>query len=278
MARIPLLLGPKRTFCEKNLFNWLILPKYHAHMSQLSNQIAVVTGAGRGIGRGIALALAAEGADVVCVSRTLENSEKVALEVRALGRRAWACPVDVANAGAVAEAAEKILADATRVDILVNNAGVTRDGLLMRMSEPDWDAVLDTNLKGAFLFTKAFSRAFLKQRSGRIINISSIAGLMGNAGQSNYAASKAGLIGFTKSLAREFASRGVNVNAIAPGFIDTDMTAVLKEDIKAELLKMIPLGAFGRTEDIAQAALYLAGPGGRYVTGQVLTVDGGMVM
>jgi 3-oxoacyl-[acyl-carrier protein] reductase len=148
----------------------------------------------------------------------------------------------------------------------------------MRMSEPDWDAVLDTNLKGAFLFTKAFSRAFLKQRSGRIINISSIAGLMGNAGQSNYAASKAGLIGFTKSLAREFASRGVNVNAIAPGFIDTDMTAVLKEDIKAELLKMIPLGAFGRTEDIAQAALYLAGPGGRYVTGQVLTVDGGMVM
>jgi 3-oxoacyl-[acyl-carrier protein] reductase len=265
-------------FCEKNLFKRAILPKYHAHMNQLANQIAVVTGAGRGIGRGIALALAGEGADVVCVSRTLENSEKVALEVRALGRRAWACAVDVANATGVAEAAEKILADATRVDILVNNAGVTRDGLLMRMSEPDWDAVLDTNLKGAFLFTKAFSRAFLKQRSGRIINISSIAGLMGNAGQSNYAASKAGLIGFTKSLAREFATRGVNVNAIAPGFIETDMTAVLKEDVKGELLKMIPLGAFGRTEDIAQAALYLAGPGGRYVTGQVLTVDGGMVM
>jgi 3-oxoacyl-[acyl-carrier protein] reductase len=270
--------SPKLIFCEKNLFNRPILPKYHAHMSQLANQIAVVTGAGRGIGRGIALALATEGADVVCVSRTLENSEKVALEVRALGRRAWACSVDVANASGVAEAAEKILADALRVDILVNNAGVTRDGLLMRMSEPDWDAVLDTNLKGAFLFTKAFSRAFLKQRSGRIINISSIAGLMGNAGQSNYAASKAGLIGFTKSLAREFASRGVNVNAIAPGFIDTDMTAVLKEEMKAELLKMIPLGTFGRTEDIAQAALYLAGPGGRYVTGQVLTVDGGMVM
>jgi 3-oxoacyl-[acyl-carrier protein] reductase len=268
----------KPKFCEKNLFKRPILSKYHAHMSLLANQIAVVTGAGRGIGRGIALALAAEGADMVCVSRTLENSEKVALEVRALGRRAWACSVDVANATGVAEAAEKILADATRVDILVNNAGVTRDGLLMRMSEPDWDTVLDTNLKGAFLFTKAFSRAFLKQRSGRIINISSIAGLMGNAGQSNYAASKAGLIGFTKSLAREFASRGVNVNAIAPGFIDTDMTAVLKEDMKAELLKMIPLGTFGRTEDIAQAALYLAGPGGRYVTGQVLTVDGGMVM
>ncbi len=247
-------------------------------MSQLANQIAVVTGAGRGIGRAIALAFAAEGADVVCVSRTTENSEKVAAEVRALGRKAWACAVDVADAAAVAEAAEKILAEAARVDILVNNAGVTRDGLLMRMSEQDWDVVLDTNLKGAFLFTKAFSRAFLKQRAGRIINIASIAGLIGNAGQSNYAASKAGLVGFTKSLAREFASRGVNVNAIAPGFIDTDMTAVLKDDIKAEILKQIPLGSFGQTEDIARAAVYLAGPGGRYLTGQVLTVDGGMVM
>jgi 3-oxoacyl-[acyl-carrier protein] reductase len=247
-------------------------------MSQLANQIAVVTGAGRGIGRAIALALAAEGADVVCVSRTLENSEKVAAEIRALGRKAWACAVDVANVAAVTGATEKILTDAGRVDILVNNAGVTRDGLLMRMSEQDWDAVLDTNLKGAFLFTKAFSRTFLKQRAGRIINISSIAGLMGNAGQSNYAASKAGLIGFTKSLAREFASRGVTVNAIAPGFIDTDMTSILKEEIKAEILKQIPLGSFGQTADIAHAAVYLAGPGGRYVTGQVLTVDGGMVM
>jgi 3-oxoacyl-[acyl-carrier protein] reductase len=247
-------------------------------MSQLANQVAVVTGAGRGIGRAIALAFAAEGADVVCVSRTQENSEKAAAEVRALGRKAWACAVDVADAAAVAAAAEKILVDAARVDILVNNAGVTRDGLLMRMSEADWDTVLDTNLKGAFLFTKAFSRAFLKQRSGRIINITSIAGLVGNPGQSNYAASKAGLVGFTKSLAREFASRGVNVNAIAPGFIDTDMTAVLKEEIKTEILKQIPMGSFGRTEDIAQAAVYLAGAGGRYVTGQVLTVDGGMVM
>lgn len=247
-------------------------------MSQLANQIAVVTGAGRGIGRGIALAFAKEGADVVCVSRTLENSEKAAAEIRALGRKAWACAVDVANAAAVAEAAAKILEDTTRVDILVNNAGVTRDGLVMRMSEEDWDAVLDTNLKGAFLFTKAFSRAFLKQRSGRIINIASVVGLIGNAGQANYTASKAGLIGLTKSLAREFASRGVNVNAIAPGFIDTDMTAVLKEDLKAEVVKQIPLGSFGRTEDIAAAAVYLAGPGGRYVTGQVLAVDGGMVM
>jgi 3-oxoacyl-[acyl-carrier protein] reductase len=247
-------------------------------MSQLASQVAVVTGAGRGIGRGIALKFAAEGADIVCVSRTAENSEKVASEVRALGRRAWAVAVDVSDGNAVAAAAKQILTDAGRVDILVNNAGVTRDGLLMRMSDADWDTVLDTNLKGAFLFTKAFARAFIKQSSGRIINISSVIGLMGNAGQANYAASKAGLIGFTMSVARELASRGVTCNAIAPGFIETDMTAELGTELKAELLKKIPLGMLGSTEDIAAAALYLAGPGARYVTGQVLTVDGGMVM
>ncbi len=247
-------------------------------MSQLANQIAVVTGAGRGIGRAIALKFAAEGADVVCISRTAENSEKVAAEIRALGRKAWAYAVDVADTTAVEAAAEKILAECGRVDILVNNAGVTRDGLLMRMSDADWDTVLDTNLKGAFLVTKAFNRAMLKQRAGRIINISSVVGLMGNAGQANYAASKAGLIGFTQSCAREFASRNVTVNAIAPGFIETDMTAALNEAARTELLKRIPLGRFGQGEDIAGAALYLAGPAGRYVTGQVLTVDGGMVM
>ncbi len=247
-------------------------------MAQLANQIAVVTGAGRGIGRAIALKFAAEGADVVCVSRTVENSEKVAGEIRALGRKAWAVAVDVSDSAAVAAAAEKILADAGRVDILVNNAGVTRDGLLMRMSEADWDAVLNTNLKGAFLFTKAFTRAFAKQRSGRIINLASVIGLIGNAGQANYAASKAGLIGFTQSVARELAGRGVTCNAIAPGFIETDMTAVLAEEMKSELLKRIPLGSFGQAEDIAGAALYLASPAARYVTGQVLTVDGGMVM
>ena len=197
-------------------------------MNQLANQIAVVTGAGRGIGRAIALKFAAEGADVVCVSRTQENSEKVAGEIRALGRKAWAFAVDVADAAAVSAAAEKILAECGKVDILVNNAGVTRDGLLMRMSDADWDTVLDTNLKGAFLVTKAFSRAMLKARAGRIINISSVIGLIGNAGQCNYAASKAGLIGFTQSVARELASRGITVNAIAPGFIETDMTAELK--------------------------------------------------
>jgi 3-oxoacyl-[acyl-carrier protein] reductase len=247
-------------------------------MSQLANQICVVTGAGRGIGRAIALKFANEGADVVVVSRTQENSEKVANEIRALGRKAWAFAVDVADSAAVSAAAEKILADCGKVDILVNNAGVTRDGLLMRMSDADWDTVLDTNLKGAFLVTKAFSRAMIKARTGRIINISSVIGLIGNAGQSNYAASKAGLIGFTQSCAREFAGRGITVNAIAPGFIETDMTAELNATLRGEILKKIPLGSLGQSDDIAAAALYLAAASGRYVTGQVLTVDGGMVM
>jgi 3-oxoacyl-[acyl-carrier protein] reductase len=247
-------------------------------MNSLENQIAVVTGAGRGIGRAIALKFAAEGADVACISRTAENSEKVAAEIRALGRKAWALAVDVADSAAVNAAAEKILADCGKVDILVNNAGVTRDGLLMRMSDADWDLVLNTNLKGAFLFTKAFFRTFAKQRAGRIINISSVIGLIGNAGQCNYAASKAGLIGFTQSVARELAGRGVTVNAIAPGFIETDMTSELSEELKANVLKQIPLGKLGSAEDIAGAALYLASPAARYVTGQVLTVDGGMVM
>jgi 3-oxoacyl-[acyl-carrier protein] reductase len=184
----------------------------------------------------------------------------------------------VANSAAVNEAGEKILAEVGKVDILVNNAGVTRDGLLMRMSDEDWDEVLNTNLKGAFSFTKVFTRAFLKQRSGRIINISSVIGLMGNPGQTNYAASKAGLLGFTMSCAREMGSRGITVNAIAPGFIETDMTKVLNDQLKADLLKHIPLGSFGQPEDIANAALFLASPGARYITGQCLTVDGGMVM
>lgn len=247
-------------------------------MSQLSSQVAVVTGAGRGIGRAIALKFASEGADVVCVSRTAENSEKVAGEVRALGRRAWAHAVDVSNGTAVGAATEAILAEAGRVDILVNNAGVTRDGLLMRMDEADWDAVLDTNLKGAFFFAKGFTRALIKQRSGRIINVASVIGLIGNAGQTNYAASKAALIGFTKSLARELATRGITVNALAPGFIETDMTASLGEQIKSDLLSRIPLNCFGLPDDVAAAALFLASPAARYITGQVLTVDGGMVM
>ena len=247
-------------------------------MSELANQIAVVTGASRGIGRAIALKFAAAGADIACVSRSVENSNSVADEMTALVRIAWSYGVDVANPKAVAATAEAILKDTSKVDILVNNAGVTRDTLLMRMSDEDWDTVLNTNLRGAFAFTKAFSRSFLGQRSGRIINIASVIGLMGNAGQANYAASKAGLIGFTKSIAREFASRSVTVNALAPGFIETDMTAVLTEQTKTAILNNIPMKSLGKADDIAAAALFLASPGARYITGQVLTVDGGRVM
>jgi 3-oxoacyl-[acyl-carrier protein] reductase len=244
----------------------------------LTDRIAVVTGAGRGIGRAIALKLAQAGADVACVSRTSDNAERVAAEVRALGRRAWATGVDVADAAAVGTAAERLLAEITRLDILVNNAGVTRDGLLMRMSEIDWDTVLDTNLKGAFNVTRAFVRPLIRQRAGRIINIASVIGLLGNPGQCNYAASKAGLIGFTKSLARELGSRQITANVVAPGFTETDMTAGLGEDIRSSVLRQIPLARFGQPDDIAEAVLFLASPAAQYITGQVLAVDGGMAM
>ena len=247
-------------------------------MSLLADKVAVVTGAGRGIGRAVALAYARMGADVACVSRTEENSAKDAAEVEALGRRAWPLAVDVSDTAAVDAAAKEILELAGRVDILVNNAGVTRDNLLMRMSEEEWDTVLNTNLKGAFNFTRALTRPFIKQRSGRIINIASVIGLIGNAGQSNYAASKAALIGFTKSIARELAPRGITVYAIAPGFIETDMSAVLDDKVREEVLGRVPLGRFGSSDAIAHAAVFLAMEPTGYVTGQVLTVDGGMVM
>jgi 3-oxoacyl-[acyl-carrier protein] reductase len=247
-------------------------------MGQLTDQIAVVTGAGRGIGQAIALKLAAEGADVVCVDLQADFVQQTVAGVQQLGRKAWAVAANVADAGSVEAAAEQILKEAGRVDILVNNAGITRDTLLMRMSEADWDAVLSINLKGTFLMTKAFSRAFLKQRSGRIVNIASVIGLIGNAGQCNYAASKAGVIGLTKSVARELASRGITANAIAPGFIETKMTEALGEEARASLLKQIPLNCLGQPEDVANAVLFLASPAARYVTGQVLAVDGGMVM
>ena len=247
-------------------------------MSHLENQIAVVTGAGRGIGRAIALKFAAEGADIVAVDLKTDFVQETVEEVRKLGRKAWVVAANVAEAASVEGAVEQILKEAGRVDILVNNAGITKDGLLMRMSEADWDAVLDINLKGTFLFTKAFSRAFVKQRSGRIVNIASVIGLIGNAGQCNYAASKAGVIGFTKSVARELASRGVTANAIAPGFIETKMTEALGPEARAGLLKQIPLASLGQPEDVAAAALFFASPAARYITGQVLAVDGGMVM
>ena len=215
---------------------------------------------------------------MVCVSHTEANSQKVADEVTALGRKSWPVAVDVSDTGAVEGAVGKILEDTGGVHILVNNAGVTRDGLLMRMSEEDWDTVLDTNLKGAFTMTKAFTRNFMKLRAGRIINVASVVGLVGNAGQANYAASKAGLIGFTKSVAKELASRNVTANVIAPGFIDTDMTGALKEEVRERAKSYIPLGKFGQPEDIAATAGFLASAEASYITGQVLTVDGGMVM
>ena len=248
-------------------------------MMRFENQVAVVTGAGRGIGHAIALRLASEGAHVASVSRTEANAQKTADEIN--GTRADAArsySVDVSDHAAVQQVGARILEDFGRVDILVNNAGVTRDGLSMRMSIDDWDTVLNTNLKGAFNFVQAIQRSMIKQRSGRIINISSVIGLIGNAGQANYAASKAGLIGFTKSLAREVASRGITVNALAPGLIETDMTAVLSEEVRKNILSKIPLGALGQPDDIASAVAFLASAEAKYITGQVLAVDGGMVM
>jgi 3-oxoacyl-[acyl-carrier protein] reductase len=246
---------------------------------RFENQVAVVTGAGRGIGHAIALRFAREGARVASVSRTESNAQKTADEINSMrADAATAYAVDVADQAAVQKAAADIFEEFGRVDILVNNAGVTRDGLSMRMSMDDWDTVLNTNLKGAFNFTQAVMRPMIKQRSGRIINISSIAGLTGNAGQANYAASKAGLIGLTKTLARELASRGITVNAVAPGLIETDMTTVLSDEIRQAILQKVPLGKLGEPEDIAGAVAYLASAEAKYITGQVLTVDGGMVM
>ncbi|HWM24067.1 MAG TPA: 3-oxoacyl-[acyl-carrier-protein] reductase [Chthoniobacterales bacterium] len=246
---------------------------------RFENQVAVVTGAGRGIGHAIAVRLASEGARVASVSRTEANANKTAAEINgACADASKAYAVDVADHAAVQKIGAQILEDFGRVDILVNNAGVTRDGLSMRMSVEDWDTVLNTNLKGAFSFTQALMRPMIKQRSGRIINISSISGLIGNAGQANYAASKAGLIGLTKTLARELASRGITVNAVAPGLIETDMTTVLSDEIRQSILQKVPLGKLGQPDDIAGAVAYLASAEAAYITGQVLAVDGGMVM
>lgn len=248
-------------------------------MSRFANKTAVVTGGGRGIGQEIARALAAEGAKVAVVSRSESSCGKAAEEINAeFPGAAKAYAVDVADHTAVQELAKKISEDFGTVNILVNNAGVTRDGLLMRMKEEDWDTVLDTNLKGAFNTVKGFMRVLMKAEDARIINIASVIGLIGNAGQANYSASKAGLIGFTKAVARELAGRQVTCNAIAPGFITTDMTDELPEAVKEAVIGKIPLATFGTTKDIAEAVAFLASPSARYITGQVLAIDGGMTM
>jgi len=248
-------------------------------MSEFLDKVAVVTGAGRGIGNGIAKKLASRGVSIAALSRSKENAQSCADDINnEYPDKAIAYSVDVSDTEAMLETGKSVLSDFGKVDILINNAGVTRDNLMLRMTEEEWDVVLNTNLKGAFNSVKAFQRSLLKQGGARIINISSVIGLIGNAGQANYAASKAGLIGYTKSLAREFASRSVTVNAIAPGFIVTDMTEALSDELKEGIKSKIPLGELGQVDDISSAVEYLAGEGGRYITGQILTIDGGMVI
>ena len=247
-------------------------------MTDLTGKIAVVTGAGRGIGQSIAIALAKAGADIAVAELKDEFAAETVEKVTALGRKVKAYAIDVSNFDAVHTMMKEVQSDFDSVDILVNNAGITKDNLLIRMGEQDWDAVLNINLKGAFNCIHAAARIMMKQRSGRIVNIASIIGLMGNAGQANYAASKAGLIGLTKSAAKELASRNVNVNAIAPGFIQTKMTDVLSDEVKDAMLTMIPQKKLGLPEDVAKAVLFLSCGLSDYITGQVITVDGGMVM
>jgi 3-oxoacyl-[acyl-carrier protein] reductase len=244
----------------------------------LSGQVALVTGAGRGIGRAIAISLARQGADVIVSDIIAETAESVANEIESLGKRFLATVCDVSRFEDCHNLIDAGMKAFGKIDILVNNAGITRDNLVMRMSEDEWDSVLTVNLKSVFNCCKAASRIMLKQKNGRIINISSVVGVIGNAGQANYSASKAGVIGLTKTLAREFASRGITVNAVAPGFIKTAMTDALKDEAREALLKMIPLGRMGEPEDVANAVVFLASPFASYITGQVLLVDGGMAM
>jgi 3-oxoacyl-[acyl-carrier protein] reductase len=247
-------------------------------MGQFDGKIALVTGAARGIGQAIALKLATDGADLALCDLNAEWLEETASKVKELGRNVECYSVDVSNGDAVNETVKAVEKDFGQIDILVNNAGITKDGLLMRMSEDDWDAVLNVNLKGVFLFTKAAMRGMMKKRSGSIINIASIIGLIGNAGQANYAASKGGVISFSKTVARELASRNVRCNAVAPGFIRTAMTDALPEDVQEKMLANIPLNRFGSPEDIANVVAFLAGDASGYVTGQVISTCGGMVM
>jgi len=248
-------------------------------MIDLSNKVALITGGAQGIGRAIAETLAQQGANVVVADLQLEKAEVLATEIASkTGRRALSVQVNVADSESVRAMIERTIAEFGRIDILVNNAGVTRDNLIMRISEEDWDLVLDINLKGAFNCSKAAVRHMMKQRYGRIINISSVSGLAGQAGQTNYSSSKAGLIGFTKALAKEVGSRHVTVNAVAPGFIETELTANLPKELKEAAIGMTPLGRFGSVQDVAYAVAMLVADEAGFITGQVLSVDGGLVM
>ncbi len=244
----------------------------------LSGKIALVTGAAQGIGREIAFALATDGADVAICDVNLETAQKTAAEIEGKGKKSLAIKANVASSADVTVMIEQVIDKFGRIDILVNNAGITRDGLILRMKDEDWDMVLSINLKGAFLCTKSVLKYMTKQRSGTIINIASIVGAMGNAGQANYVASKAGLIGLTKTIAREYANRGITANAVAPGFIETAMTQALPESVRQELAKQIPMGKLGTPEDVANAVRFLASPWASYISGQVVHVNGGMYM
>ena len=245
----------------------------------LTGKVALVTGAGRGIGRKIALTLAAQNAFVIVnYNGSKDKAEETVSEIKAAGGDAVSYKCNVSDFEECQQMITVIIKEYKHIDILVNNAGITRDGLIMKMSEDDYDAVLDTNLKGTFNTIRHMSRYFLKQKSGRIINISSVSGILGNAGQANYSASKAGVIGLTKAVARELASRGITVNAVAPGFVDTDMTDALSDSAKENLISQIPLGRTGKPQDIANAVLFLASDAAGYITGQVLSVDGGMAI
>lgn len=245
---------------------------------RLKDKVALVTGSAQGIGREIALAFAKEGCDVIISDVNLGKAQDTKQEIENLGRKSLAIELDVTNLSQVGEAVNKILDKFPKIDILVNNAGITKDNLMLRMKEDDWDAVLNVNLKGTFNCTKVISRIMMKQRSGKIVNIASIIGIIGNAGQANYAASKAGIIALTKTTAKEFASRGINVNAVAPGFIQTEMTAKLSEEVKQKMLDLIPLGKLGNPLDIANLCVFLTSEEASYITGQTIVVDGGMVM
>lgn len=244
----------------------------------LQGKVAIVTGGTRGIGRAVAVALAREGAAVTLCARDLTQAEKVAADLRTSGAQVLAVKADVAQASEVEEMVKACLEHFERVDILVNNAGITRDSLLLKMKDEDWEAVLNVNLRGTFYCTRAALRPMIKQRAGRIINITSVVGVMGNPGQANYVASKAGIIGLTKAVAKEVVSRGITVNAVAPGFIETDMTGSLSPELKAQMLTQIPLGRFGTPEEVASAVLFLASDRAAYITGQVLHVNGGLWM